>query len=82
MSNNIPSSYALPWYEKHGIEFQVEVNFLPAGLGLKQWLFSYEGAYLKQYKGYKCFWLRGWVRVLGIFVGGGIFFQGDKLDGQ
>lgn len=79
---NIPDPTYLPWYERNGATIEITWDLLPAGLGVKNWLFQYETQYLRQYKGYKCFWIRGWVRILGLFIGGGIFCHGDKLDGQ
>lgn len=47
--------------------------------GILRWVFDCEGAYETEHKGNRVFWLRGWIRILGFYLGGGIFYsKGEK----
>ena len=66
----------------HRYAFGVETSFKAgeAGDTLKKFLFSCEGDFVREFKGYKVFWLRGWIRILGFSVGAGIFRRGSELE--
>jgi hypothetical protein len=74
----IPQPRALHWWEKHSAQIEASWNLTPGGLTLRGWLFSYDGDCARWYRGKSCFWLRGWVRLLGLYVGAGVFFQGKR----
>jgi hypothetical protein len=73
MVDEIPEPTSLSWWQKNSVQIEMTWNLTPGGIPLRNWLFDYQGAYLTYWKNQPVFWLRGWVRILGIFIGGGIF---------
>ena len=67
------------WWERYTAAVEVEWHLTPGALTGRRWLFERQGAFVRQYKGYRCFWLRGSVRILGLFIGAAVFARGEKL---
>lgn len=78
---NIPA-YQPRWWDKHQAQIEFEWSVLPAGRGVKSWLFDYEAVFTKTYKGNRVFWPRAWVRIVGIHIGAAIFITLGKADEQ
>jgi hypothetical protein len=75
----MPQEIEAHWWQRYGAAAEIEFNLFPGAKPVRKWAFDYEGAFVKRYHGYNVFWLRGWVRVLGLQVGAGIFRRGEKL---
>lgn len=70
----------VPWWRKVQAGFDVELRLGPGPMALREYLLNWEGDFVRQYKGYRCFWLRGILTVLGLSIGAAIFVRGGKVE--
>lgn len=75
----LPKAPEPAWWERYTAAIEVEWHLTPGALTLREWLFSHEGELRRQYKGYRCFWLRGSVRILGLFIGAAVFLRAAPM---
>jgi hypothetical protein len=76
----MPQEPTAHWWQTNGAAVEIEFNLLPGAKPVRDWLFSYEGALLRRYHGFNVFWLRGWICVLGLRLGAGVFHRGDRFE--
>lgn len=81
MSGQImPNEPHISWWRRPQFQIEVSWSLLPGPLPFRKWLIDCEGASQRKYLGFRVFWLRGWVRVLGIYAGVGVFWRGNKIE--
>lgn len=74
-----PRTDDAPWWQRCQAQVDVEVRLTPGMLSVRKWLLDAEGHFERTYKGYRCFWPRGHVRVLGFYVGAALFVRGAAV---
>jgi hypothetical protein len=68
-----------PWWRTFQAQVEAEVRLTPGMLPVKDWLFKAEAKFERAYRGYRCFWPRASLRVLGVFIGGALFVRGGAI---
>lgn len=80
MKQNVtPLTPDIEWWRKIQLGVDFEFRLGPGPASLKDYLFHYEGEIVRQYRGFKCFWVRGLITILGFTVGAALFKRGDKI---
>ena len=66
--------------QKYAFRIDIDFKFGEAGDTLKKFLFSYECDFVKEFRGYNVFWIRGWIRILGFSIGAAIFLRFSEIE--
>jgi len=73
------SNLIRPLHERFG--FQIEVSFgfsMRETLTLRRWFIHADWALNRLHWGRKCFWPCAWVRILGLFIGVGFYYEPNQ----
>jgi hypothetical protein len=74
-----PRTDDAPWWQRYQAQVECEVRLTPGMLSVREWLFKAEAKFEPSYRGYRCFWPRASLRVLGVFIGLGLFVRGHRI---
>lgn len=77
-----PITPDIEWWRKPQAQAEIEWRVLPGTLPVREWLFDAEAVFCRAYKGYRVFWLRGWLRFIGIRFGAAVFWRGPAIADQ
>jgi hypothetical protein len=66
-----------PWWRRVTFAVELRITGIESGETPRQWLFNYEAAIQKLYKGRKVFWPRAWIKIAGVSFGLGAYVDYD-----
>lgn len=74
-----PRADNAPWWQRYQAQLECEFRLTPGMLPAREWLFKAEAKFERAYRGYQCLWPRASLRLLGFFVGAGLFVRGRAI---